>query len=126
MTKERPLILILDRDTAVRASLKFALELEGLTVVGCATREDLLGHARLHQARCVVLDGRSLGVQTFDVLKELKAVKLKVPVILVVSSITEGIRRRAKAAGASYVIEKPFLDSALLEAIQDAIPGKQP
>lgn len=125
MSKEQPLILVLDDDAAVRESLKFALELEGLTVIGCATSQALLQHEKLNEAQCVILDGRSPGVQTFETLDELRAVSLRVPIILVMSNCTNGFRRRAMAAGATYVIEKPLLDGALLEAIRDAIPNFQ-
>lgn len=121
MNQERPLIFIVDGDTAVRESLKFALELEGLAIIGCATAGALLNHERLPEARCVILDGRSLGAQMFDVLQALKALALKVPVVLVVSNYSPLGRRQAAAAGAAYIIEKPFLDSTLMETVKNAI-----
>ncbi len=50
------LVLIVDQDRAVRDSLKFALELDGLRVETCGSAIDLMRHPGLWQARCLVLD----------------------------------------------------------------------
>ena len=45
------LVLVVDDDLAVRESLKFALELEGLEVHVCAGGADLLGPSTLDARR---------------------------------------------------------------------------
>ena len=49
-------VLVVDDDLAVRESLKFALELEGLEVHACAGGADLLDHPQLMHAACLVVD----------------------------------------------------------------------
>ena len=52
MTKAQDIVLVVDDDLAVRESLKFALELEGLSVRACGSGEEFLSHPDLPRARC--------------------------------------------------------------------------
>ena len=115
------LVLVVDDDLAVRESLKFALEQEGLKVDACAGGADLLVHPQLMRADCVVLDYHMPGMGGFEVLNELKARDCRVPVILITGNATAGLRRRAAIAGVRHVVEKPLLDSALIESISDIL-----
>jgi FixJ family two-component response regulator len=121
MSAESHLVLVVDDDLAVRESLKFALELEGLEVHACAGGADLLSHPQLMHADCLVLDYQMPGMDGFEVLKELKARDCRVPVILITGNATAAIRRRAMIAGVKHVVEKPLLDSALIESIADIL-----
>jgi two-component system response regulator FixJ len=115
------LILVVDDDLAVREALKFALELEGLEVQACACGADLIDHPRLMHAACVVLDDQMPGMDGFEVLRALKTRDCRAPVILIAGNATPGVRRRAALAGVRHVVEKPLLDSALIESITDIL-----
>lgn len=115
------LILVVDDDLAVRESLKFALEQEGLKVDACSGGADLLGHPYLMCADCLVLDYQMPGMGGFEVLQELKTRDCRVPVILITGNATAGLRRRAAIAGVRHVVEKPLLDCALIESIIDIL-----
>jgi two-component system, LuxR family, response regulator FixJ len=115
------LVLVVDDDLAVRESLKFALEQEGLEVHACSGGADLLGHPRLMRADCLVLDYQLPGMGGFEVLSELKTRDCRVPVILITDDATAPLRRRAAIAGVRHVVEKPLLDSALIESIIDIL-----
>ncbi|MGH7118097.1 MAG: response regulator transcription factor [Acetobacteraceae bacterium] len=115
------LILVVDDDPAVRESLKFALELEGLEVHACAGGADLLGHPHLMRADCLVLDERMPGTDGFEVLSALEARNCRVPVILITDHATAAVRRRAAIAGVRHVVETPLLGSALIESITDIL-----
>jgi two-component system, LuxR family, response regulator FixJ len=121
MTEGRDIVLVVDDDLAVRESLKFALELEGLAVRVCGSGEELLNHPDLHKARCVLLDYKMPVMDGLEVLEQLAARKMQVPVILITSRATNAILRRARAAGVRHVLEKPLLDGALLDRIQDVL-----
>jgi two-component system, LuxR family, response regulator FixJ len=105
----------------VRESLKFALEQEGLQVDACAGGADLLAHPQLMRADCLVLDYQMPGMGGFEVLQALKTRDCRVPVILITGNATPGLRRRAAIAGVRHVVEKPLLDSALIESIADIL-----
>jgi two-component system response regulator FixJ len=115
------LVLVVDDDLAVRESLKFVLEQEGLKVDACAGGADLLVHPHLMRADCLVLDYQMPGMGGFEVLRELKTRDCRVPVILITGNATAGLRRRAALAGVRHVVEKPLLDSALIESISDIL-----
>ncbi len=119
------MVLVVDDDLAVRESLKFALELEGLTVRVCANGKELLEHPDLPEARCLILDCRMPVMDGFEVLDCLAARKVRLPVILITGDATGALRRRAAAAGVWHVLEKPLLDSALMENIRDVLSCSQ-
>ncbi len=112
------LILIVDDDQAVRDALKFALELEGLSVETCGSGTELLRHPELSLARCLVLDYQMPGMNGFAVMTELHRREVTLPVILITSPVSRDIELRAAAAGAAAVLEKPLLENVLLDKIR--------
>jgi len=121
MAKRTDIVLVVDDDLAVRESLKFALELEGLTVSVCASGEELLSHPDLCQAGCLVLDYKMPRMDGFEVLGHLAARRMRVPVILITPNAGGNLRHRAKIAGVRHVLEKPLSDSALRDSISDVL-----
>ena len=117
----RYIIMVVDDDEAVRESIKFALELEGLTVIACGSGAELLAHPDLNLAGCLVLDYRMPDMDGFQVVDRLAEHQVKVPIILITSPVTESFRRRAKAVGVRVVLEKPLLNGALVKGIQEAL-----
>ena len=116
-----PLILVVDDDRAVRDSLKFSLELEGLEVRVFDGGPDLLAESRLADARCIVLDYSMSPMDGLAIMNKLKARELRAPVILIAAHATDTLRRRAADAGIFHIIEKPLLDTSLVDTIRDAI-----
>ncbi len=123
MTEGQHLVLVVDDDLAVRESLKFALELEGLQVQACRGGAELLTHPHLWRADCLVLSQHMPAMGGFAVLARLTALNCRVPVILIADHVTDALRRRAAVAGVRHVVEKPLLDSALSDSIQDVLQG---
>ena len=123
MIMRQAIVLVIDDDQAVRDSLKFALELEGLSVHVCAAGAELLAHPELAAAQCLLLDYKMPGMDGLGVLGRLAELHINVPVILMTGHLTETLRRRATKAGVRHIVEKPFLDGALvttLHAVLDA------
>jgi FixJ family two-component response regulator len=111
-------VLIVDDDHAVRDSLKFALELEGLLVDTCESGNALLGHPRLQLARCLVLDHQMPGMNGFAVMHELKRRNVCLPIIMITAPLSREIEQRALAAGVVALLEKPLLEDVLLDKIR--------
>ncbi len=112
------LVLVVDDDQAVRDALKFALELDGLKVDTCDSGAELLRHPRLPDARCLVLDYQMPGMNGFAVMSELRRRNVTLPVILITAPISREVLKRAMAAGAAGVLEKPLLEDTLIETIR--------
>lgn len=118
MNTARPLVFVVDDDQAVRDSLKFALELEGLEVQTCQGGPQLLSHGRLRDAACLVIDFQMPVMDGFELVAALRQRGHPTPVILITGEATSRLRRRAREAGVGHVVEKPLLDSVLLETLQ--------
>ena len=117
MTRSQDIVLVVDDDFAVRDSIRFALEIEGLTARACSGGAELLGHPELLQARCIVLDYKMPRMDGFSVLDRLADLKLHIPVIIITAHATRGLRDRAARAGVAHVLEKPLFNGSLLDSI---------
>jgi two-component system response regulator FixJ len=118
MADGRALIIIVDDDQAVRDSLQFALQLEGLCVHTHSGAASLLSDPDLNRAGCVILDHRMPRLDGFDLLSTIKAHNPDVPAIMLTSRITPQDKARADAAGVRSVLEKPLLDNVLMDNIR--------
>ncbi len=114
----RDLVLIVDDDQAVCDALKFALELDGLSVVTCDSGAALLRHPALSRAGCLVLDYQMPGMNGFAVMNELRRRDVKLPIILITAPLSRDVEERATAAGVAGVLEKPLLENVLLDKIR--------
>ena len=121
MSDVRPLVFVVDDDQAVRDSLRFALELEGLEVQPCAGGRELLAHHRLGQAACLVIDYQMPIMDGFELVVELRRRSCQAPMILITGQITRWLRQRAQALGLRHVVEKPLLDGLFLATLESVV-----
>ncbi|WP_395666540.1 response regulator [Methylocella sp.] len=117
MPEAERLVLIADDDLGVRDALKFALGLEGLDVHVHGAGEELLADADLCRAACVILDDGMPKMDGFELLRRLRAANRRLPAIMLTNHATDGVRARAGAAGVHLLLEKPLLDTALVDNI---------
>jgi FixJ family two-component response regulator len=125
MSGERHFVLVVEDDLAVREALKFALELEGMSVGVCANGAELLMHPDLSRAKCLVLNEKLPAMDGIEVMSRLTAGRLRIPTILITGRATAGLRQRARSAGVRHILEKPLLDSALVDSIQNILAHPQ-
>jgi FixJ family two-component response regulator len=123
-TKDSPsgrnqLIVIVDDDPAVGHSLKFSLEIEGYAVNSYSDGRTALGAGDIPTCACLVVDQNMPGMTGLDVVDQLRARQILVPVVLITSHPTAAVRERAQRAGVR-IVEKPFHGDALLEGIRAA------
>ena len=115
------LVLIVDDDAAVRSALKFALEVEGLSVRLYDGPAALLADGNLPRRGCLVVDYRMPGMDGLQLVDTLRARRVALPVILITGRASKQLRRFAEDSGISYVLEKPLSDGALVESIRSAL-----
>ena len=118
----KPVILVLDDDSAVRESLKFTLGIEGFDARAYSSPTELLSEGCLAAACGLVVDYHMPAMNGLEVVARLRERRISIPAILVTSHPNENIRSRAAAAGVP-IVEKPFLGSRLLDAIRTAFDG---
>jgi DNA-binding response OmpR family regulator len=110
-------VLLFEPDASLRASLMFALELEGYAVeMGDEAQPSPL------EAHCLVIDQRLDGGDGLALLAALRDRGCTAPAILLSTNPTRRFRACAAAAGV-IVVEKPLLGDALSEALH-AVSGK--
>jgi two-component system, LuxR family, response regulator FixJ len=113
-------VIIIDDDLAVRNSLKFSLEIEGLTVRSYATGAELLSAGDLDLCSCLVVDQNMPGMNGLDLIGLLRARHFAAPAILITSHPSPSLRERARTAGVP-IVEKPLLGNTLLDKIRDVV-----
>ncbi len=118
---ERPLVAVVDDSESVRESLPYLLQQVGFAVQAFASAEAFLDSDAADATRCLVLDVRLPGISGPDLQRELVRRGRGVPVVFITAQGDMGLRARLLAAGAVACLFKPFSDSALIEAVQDAL-----
>lgn len=117
-----PMLLLVDDDPAVRASLIFSLELEGFAVDAFESGEAVVARNRLARYACLVLDYRLPGIDGLSLLNLLRERGETCPAVIITSNPTRTTRQRTIDAGA-VLIEKPLLSDSLTSAIRRLIDG---
>lgn len=114
-------VLVVDDDAAVRQSLKFALEQEGLEVRLYEDGGQLLADRELPPASCLVVDLMMPGMDGIALVGRLREHRIELPAILITTRGSPRLRERAQGAGFRLVLEKPLEDGALLDGITGAL-----
>ena len=115
-----PMLLLVDDDPAVRASLQFSLELEGFAVETFGSGEALVARNSPARHDCLVLDYRLPGIDGLSLLGLLRERGETCPAVIITSNPTRSVRQRTSDAGA-IMIEKPLLSDGLTIAIRRLI-----
>ena len=111
-------VFVVDDDAAVRGALKFALELEGLKVRLFDGPAALLAEGSFPSDGCLVIDYRMPNMDGLELISQLRALKVGLPIILITGRASGDLRRRAVKLGVHRVLEKPLSDGALVEGLQ--------
>ena len=114
-------VIVVDDDAAVRNSLKFSLELEGLDVRAYPGADEVLAEHDWPARGCLVVDydmPHMNGVELVDCLRK-RSVDL--PAILITGKVNSAVRSSAACSGFRQVLEKPLEDGALLDGIRGAL-----
>ena len=120
-----PMLLLVDDDPAVRASLIFSLELEGFAVDAFDSGETVVARNGLARHACLVLDYRLPGIDGLSLLNLLRERGETCPAVIITSNPTRAMCQRTIDAGA-VLIEKPLLSDSLTTAIRRLIDGSSP
>jgi CheY-like chemotaxis protein len=112
-------VIVIDDDFAVRNSLKFSLEIEGLTVRSYATGAELLSVGDLALGNCLVVDQNMPGMNGLDLITLLR------PAFCGTGDPDhqqpQSVAARAGARGGRPDRREALLGNALLDKIRDAV-----
>jgi len=122
---ERPLLSVVDDDEMLRESLPDLLREFGFAARAFSSGPEFLSSDYVGDTRCLILDVAMPGMSGLDLQDELKRRGQAIPIIFITGQKDEDIRKRAFRQGAVKFLYKPFSDSALLDAVNTALSGKQ-
>jgi FixJ family two-component response regulator len=120
MTK-RALVSVVDDDESVRESLPDLLRELGYTARAFSSAEEFLASDCVGQTRCLILDIAMPGMTGPDLQRELRRRQYEIPVVFVTAHGDEAIRPQLLEQGAVECLFKPFSDTAILKALNDAL-----
>jgi two-component system, LuxR family, response regulator FixJ len=118
MSRQGPLILIVEDDSAVLASLKFMLEVAGFRTCLFDKVIGLLEAERLPEIACLVVDYRMPTMNGIELLEHLRARQILAPAILMIEHPDKTGRERALAAGFAGIVDKTILHVNLVDEIR--------
>ena len=122
-TSQRSLISVVDDDESVRESLPDLLNEFGFAARAFSSAEAFLSSDCVDKTRCLILDVMMPRMTGLDLQQELTRRGQEIPVIFITARKDEAVRARAFKQGAVKFLNKPFSDTALLEALNLALPG---
>jgi two-component system, LuxR family, response regulator FixJ len=118
----KPVIAVVDDDSAVCNSLKFSLELEGFAVRVFHSGAQLLVGESFRDCRCLIIDQRMPGMSGMELIAHLRERSISTPAILIISQPNRMVSARAAEANVP-IVEKPLLNNALVEKIRELCAG---
>jgi len=95
--------------------------MEGFTPHTFGDAETFVETVRRLAPSCIVLDLNLPGTSGLDVLRSLTALKISAPVIMMSGQSDIALAVEAMKKGALDFLEKPFVASAMIERIRDAV-----
>jgi FixJ family two-component response regulator len=123
VTTERSLVSVVDDDESVRESLPDLLRQFGFAAVAFASAEAFLDSQLIGTTRCLVLDVAMPGMSGLDLQQELTRRHCEIPIVFITATGDQTICPRVLALGAAACLSKPFSETALLYALNDALRG---
>ncbi|MGO1080634.1 response regulator transcription factor [Inquilinus sp. CA228] len=118
---ERPLVLIVDDDEAVRSALQELMFSVGLDAAGFASARELLDCKLPDRSGCMVLDVRLPGTSGLDLQQQLASNGKNKPIVFLTGHGDIPMTVQAMKAGAIDFLTKPVRDQTLLDAVTAGI-----
>ena len=112
---------VIDDDQAVRESIGFLLRSAHFTVKTYETASAFLAAAPTVGSGCIITDVRMPGMSGIDLLRRLKEMGIRLPVIVITGHGDVPLAVEAMKFGAIDFLEKPFDDDVLLASVRSAL-----
>src|SRR5579862_1052356 len=114
-------VLIIDDEAEIRESLQTLLELEGFAVETAASGEDGLALIGERTFDLVLIDLALPGRDGMEILAEIHAHEMRLPVIMITAYGTVENAVRAMQSGAVNFVQKPWDNEKLLADVRAAV-----
>ena len=119
MSRNRPLVLLVDNNVDNREMYAEYLRVCGFRVIACADSTASVELARARRPDIVLLELRMMGMNGAEVLTQLRRqpALAHVPIVALTSSVLSFERAAAMAAGFTELVPKPCFPEDLVRAI---------
>jgi FixJ family two-component response regulator len=118
VSAEESVVIVVDDDASVRASLRSLLRSVGLKVEDYSSAAEFLRHRLPDSPACLVLDIRMPGLSGLDFQAELARSDVHIPIVFMTGHGDIPMTVKAMKAGAVEFLTKPFRDQDMLDAVQ--------
>ena len=122
---ERPLVVIVDDDQSLRNATRDLLKAAGFSTATFEDAESFLGSASRAAAACLVADMRMPGMTGLELYQALVAFGERIPTVIITAHPEEQTQSRAREAGITCYLSKPFAPDDLLECVDEALAKSQ-
>ena len=116
-----PTVFVVDDDEQARKSVCALIRSMGIRAESFASAEEFLDGCEGRGAGCLVTDVRMLGMSGLELQEELNRRNVLLPIIVLTAYARTPLTVRAVKAGAVTVLEKPYEDDDLWDAIRNAL-----
>jgi FixJ family two-component response regulator len=116
-----PIVFVVDDDVSVRESLEMLIQASGWRPETCASAGEFLARPRAGVPSCLVLDVSLPDFSGLDLQKRVAVDRSEMPVIFITGHGDVRTSVQAMKAGAIEFLMKPFVDQALLGAIEHGL-----
>jgi FixJ family two-component response regulator len=123
---EGPLVAIVDDDKSIRNATQDLLKAAGFSTATFEDAESFLGSSSRASASCVVADMRMPGMTGVELYQKLVASGHRIPTVIITAHPEEITQARAREAGITCYLVKPFSPDELLECVGEALAKSQP
>lgn len=118
---ESPLIVVVDDDRSIRNATQDLLKAAGYSTAVFADATSFLDSPLRPSVACLVADIRMPGMTGLELHEHLAASGAGIPTVIITAHPGELSPRRARAAGITCFLVKPFAPDELLECVRGAI-----
>lgn len=115
------LVHVVDDDVAVRDSIAFLLDTDGIASRTYDSAAALLARSAQLEPGCIVTDVRMPEINGLEMVRRLRERGVLLPVIVITGHADVPLAIEAMHAGVADFIEKPFDDEALLSSVRSAL-----
>jgi FixJ family two-component response regulator len=120
-TKDGSLVAIVDDDELFRDATRNLLQAEGFSTATFANAATFLESSQRRSAACMVADMRMPGMTGLQLYQALVSAGDGIPTVLITAYPEDRDRARAREAGITCFLSKPFVPEQLLECVRKAL-----
>lgn len=117
---QRPSVLLVEDDSAVRRSIQLMLQARGYEVRAFASGVAALADPAVGEAACLITDYRMIDMSGAELLRGLRVAGWRRPAILITAYRRDAVALGDDGTQFDEVFEKPLLDHRLLAYVDRA------